>query len=150
MHLVRHAIERTVHPSRFIQVRATRQELAKTRWRTKAEDGTDFGFDLHQPLQDGDLIHLQGNTAYVVMQEPEAVLVVDPGPDRTQWARAGWTLGNLHQPVEVTENGLRLADEPSARQRLQQLGLAFRVETAVFRPPRAAGHGHPHAHHDHA
>lgn len=150
MNLVRHALDQPVHPSRFIKVCATRHDLAKTRWRTTAEDGTDFGFDLQQPLQDGDLIHLNGATAYVMVQDPEPVLVVDPGADRAQWARAGWTLGNLHLPVEVTDHGLRLADEPAARQRLRQLGLAFRVETSVFHPPRTAAHGHGPHHHDHA
>lgn len=148
MKLVQHALHIHVHPSRYIKVRASRHDLAKTRWRTTAEDGTDFGFDLHHPLQDGDLIHFQDNAAYVMVQDPEPVLVVDPGTEPAQWARAGWTLGNLHLPVEATEGGLRLADEPAARQRLQHLGLAFRVERFVFRPPRMSAHGHHH--HDHA
>lgn len=147
MILVHHALSgHPVHQA-VVRVRATRQELSKTRWRIAAEDGTDFGFDLHHPLHDGDVIHVNDHKAYVITQEPEPVLVVEPGADRVQWARAGWTLGNLHQPVEVTEQGLRLADEPAARQRIQQLGLTYRVEQGVFRPPRTAAHGH---HHDHA
>lgn len=146
--LIHRALAEPPTASRMVHVRATRQDLAKTRWRTAAEDGTDFGFDLHHPLADGAIIHVQGQIAYVMAQEPEPVLVVDPGPDRVQWARAGWTLGNLHQPVEVTEQGLRLADEPAARQRMAQLGLSFRVERSVFHPPRTAAHGHHH--HDHA
>ena len=148
--LIHQALPDQPSATRVIPVRATRHDLAKTRWRTAAEDGTDFGFDLHHPLQDGDVIHVQDGKAYVMAQEPEPVLVVDPGADRTQWARAGWTLGNLHQPVEVTAQGLRLADEPAARQRIAQLGLSFRAEQAVFHPPRAAAHAH-HSHpHDHA
>lgn len=150
MILVRHAVDVQPAGLQLVRVRATRQDLAKTRWRTAAEDGTDFGFDLHHPLADGSVIHIQNQLAYVIAQEPEAVLVVDPGADRTQWARVGWTLGNLHQPVEVTEHGLRLADEPAARQRIAQLGLSFRMESSVFHPPRTTAHGHHDHHHDHA
>ena len=150
MILVHHASHAAPAGATLVRVRASRQELAKTRWRTSAEDGTDFGFDLHHPLADGAVIHVQDQRAYVMAQEPEPVLVVDPGADRAQWARAGWTLGNLHQPVEVTEHGLRMADEPAARQRIAQLGLAFRVEQSVFHPPRAAAHAHHDHHHDHA
>jgi urease accessory protein UreE len=92
---------------------------------------------------------VQDGTAYVMAQNPEAVLVVDPGADRTQWARVAWMLGNLHLPVDVTEQGLRLADDPAARLRMTQLGLTFRVEQAVFQPPRStphAGHGPGHEH----
>ena len=147
MILVHHALTEPAGDRTVVRLHATRQELAKTRWRKAAEDGADFGFDLHHPLHDGDVIHQDRHRVYVMTQEPEPLLVVDPGADRTQWARAGWTLGNLHLPVEVTEHGLRLADEPAARLRIQQLGLTFRVEQGVFHPPRSAGHGH---HHDHA
>lgn len=149
--LIRHAMpEPPPGATRVVRVRASRQELAKTRWRTSAEDGADFGFDLQQPLHDGDFIHVSDGTAYVIAQEAEPVLVVDPGGDRTQWAHVGWTLGNLHQPVDVTEHGLCIADDPAARQRLAQLGLHFRVEQAIFQPPRIAAHGHHGHHHEHA
>ena len=150
MILVRHALAERVESDRVVKLRAPRLLLAKTRWRAAAEDGADFGFDLQQPLRDGDSFHRQGETLYVIEQEAEAVLLVDPGSARAQWARIGWALGNLHQPVEVTEEGFRLADDPAARQRIAQMGLSYRAVQAVFHPPRTTAHAHHGAGHDHA
>ena len=147
MQMIRQAVTDARAGLARVAIPVARLILARTRWRGRAADGQEFGFDLAHPLSHGAVVFESATHAYVIEQELEAVLEVELSGDAAVAARLGWSLGNLHQPVEVTEHGLRMADEPSARQRIQQLGLTFRAEQGVFRPPRSAAHGH---HHDHA
>lgn len=138
----------------MVAVRADRLKLAKRRWRAQADDGVEFGIDVETPLQDGDAIWATETARYVLRQEPEPVLEIplDLAPDAA--AVIGWSLGNLHLPVEAQPNRLLAPDEPGLRQTLDRLAIHYHPSTEVFRPGRftgtLAGHGHAHGPHSEA
>lgn len=141
MHLVRQAIERPGATTR-VSVPVDRLQLAKTRWRGVAADGVEFGFDLAHPLQHGDCILAGHGVAYCIEQMTEAVLEIAlPGAPAAA-AKTGWLMGNLHQPVQIEPGLIRMADDPSVRQLLEQLRIPFRETRAVFVPFRSAAHHH--------
>lgn len=134
-------------------IRADRPRLSKRLWRANAEDGTEFGFEVESPLQDGDVVWTTTKFRYVMRQEPEPVLEIPLDVDPDAAAVIGWAVGNLHFPVEAQPGRLLAPDDPALRQALGRLGIHFHFATEVFRPHRfsgsLAGHGHGHASHTH-
>jgi urease accessory protein len=127
----------------LVPISVSRGDLAKRRWRAVAEDGREFGFDLTHPLHNGDYVFAEGSTSYQLQQRPEPVLQVKLGtPDES--ARLGWTLGNLHFPVEVGSDYVRTIDDPATRQALDRAHIHYHAVEAVFLPLAAVPHGHTH------
>lgn len=126
---------------------ADRFQLAKKRWRGRAADGQEFGFELETALAHGALFHANDRAAYVIEQAREGVLALALPPDPAGAAEMGWKLGNLHVPIQVGRDAVFVADDPGMRQNLERQHLAFQVREAVFTPLRA---GHGHSHHEHA
>jgi urease accessory protein len=132
-----------IGPHHLIELRVDRTTLAKRRWRGTAKDGREFGFDLAEPINHGAHFFADGDNYYVIEQEPEEVLEIllnAPG----QAARIGWSLGNLHFPVQVLEGAVRVQDDPAVRQLLQREGIASTRVTCLFLPLSAGAHGHHH------
>lgn len=148
MHMIRQAVEHPCPGLRTVPIPVGRTILARTRWRGRAADGTELGFDLARPLRHGDVVLETNEAAYVVEQEAEAVVEVDLAAGADAAARLGWMLGNLHQPVQVLAGALRAPDDSAVRALLQSAGVPFRAVHTVFAPV-SAGHGPGHAHHHH-
>jgi urease accessory protein len=125
-----------------VALSVARLDLEKRRWRGVADDGRDFGFDLEHPLHDGAAFFATEAKVYLIAQRPEPVLELPLGDPATS-ARLGWKIGNLHFPIQVTNNAIRVAADPAIRQMLEREQLPFREATAVFAPLK----GIPHAHH---
>jgi urease accessory protein len=115
--------------------------LAKRRWRGVAEDGEEFGFELATPLGHGAVFHATEHVAYVIAQRPEAVLEIMLIPRPAPVARLGWAIGNLHHPIQVTEECIRVPDERGLRQLFLRERIPFVEKVCVFEP-FAAAHGH--------
>jgi len=113
---------------------ADRLTLAKRRWRGVAEDGVEFGFDLAAPLVDGAAFHATNDAVYVIAQKPEACLEVALIPRAAPVARLGWAIGNLHFPIEVTEEVIRVPDDPALRQLFEREKIPFVPCERVFKP----------------
>src|SRR5690349_18995504 len=100
-----------------IRVAVDRLTLAKRRWRGVAEDGREFGFDLAAPLRDGDIFFATDAAAYIVAQKYEPVLEIRNAEfgmrNAADAARLGWLIGNLHFQIEVTDDVIRVADDPA-------------------------------------
>ncbi len=94
---------------------ADRVTLAKRRWRGVAQDGREFGFDLDHRLSDGAVFHRESGKCYVISQTPESVLEIALGSDPSRAAVISWQIGNLHFPVEITDEVIRCADDPAIR-----------------------------------
>ena len=128
-----------------IRVSVDRRTLAKRRWRGAAEDGRDFGFDLDAPLADGACVFQSEGAIYLIAQKYEAVLelrIADCGLRiATDAARLGWVIGNLHFPLEVTADAIRVADDPALRQLFARESLPFTPCKRVFHP-LSGGHRH--------
>lgn len=146
MHIVKHSIAAPGTPCEEIFLEVERAALSKRRWRAQAPDGTEFGFDLEHPLQDGSAIWREGSKLYRLRQKPEPVLEIPFGTDTTlaEAAQLGWKIGNLHFPVQVTDRLLRVAEDPAIRQLLAREGTFFNESVSVFYPISCGGHTHAH------
>jgi urease accessory protein len=128
-----------------VELRTERATLAKRRWRGTAEDGIEFGFDLHHPLEDGAVFFETESAAYVIAQKAEPVLelrVSDFGfQNATDAARVGWLIGNLHFALEIAGEKIRVADDPALRQLFEREHWKYEACEAVFHP-MSGGHHH--------
>jgi urease accessory protein len=150
MHIVRQKLE-TRQPELIpVKIHAERATLLKTRWRGAASDGTEFGFDLHEPLRHGDAIHATGECVYVIDQQPEPVLEVNISMTPAQATLLAWSIGNLHQPMEIACGCVRVPDESSLRSLLANLGMPYKQTEAVFQPQGGPVRPHQHHHTEHA
>lgn len=134
-----------------VAIPVTRHSIQKTRWRGVAEDGVEFAFEVASPLRDGDVVSCDETKIYRLRQLPETVLRISwPSREVTDAARLAWELGNLHQPIEVREDGICVGDDPAVRAKLGKLECPFEMIETVFRPGGASSGHHHHHHHDHA
>lgn len=129
----------------LVGVRVDRRGLGKRRWRGVAEDGKEFGFDLEEPLRDGDVIWEEGGRVYCLQVMRERLLEVELPRDVGEAAVLGWRIGNLHFPVEVVDGVLRVEEDDAVRQLFEREGVKYKVVEAVF-CPRVVGAGHGHTH----
>ena len=88
-----------------ISLTVERRVLAKRRWRGRAQDGADFGFDLISPLRPGICYHADQDKNYIIDQKPEVVFRI-PYPDQQEAAHRAWQVGNLHFPAQFLESYL--------------------------------------------
>ena len=160
MQLIKQAIEPSAAGLPEVGLVADRFKLQKRRWRGQAEDGADFGFELAEPLEHGAIFFESESHHYRIRQTPESVLAIRLADDATEAAETGWQIGNLHMPVQVTANEIRVGDDPAVRQLFTSMGMAFEVKEEIFQPMKGSvgtGHNHDHSHdhgaghsHDHS
>jgi urease accessory protein len=142
--VIRQAIDAAHNHLPAVDLVVERLTLAKRRWRAAAVDGREFGFDLEEPLQHGDVVFQTATHRYVISQIPEQVLrlaLLDP----VQAARLGWQVGNLHFRIMIDAGFVLVEDDPALRQMLVREGIDFSPTQAIFQPlAGAAGHEHHH------
>ena len=124
-----------------IRIPVERMVLAKRRWRGAAEDGREFGFDLEKPLADGAVVFSTDQAVYVIAQKYEPVLEINLATDAPAAARMGWMIGNLHFPLEVAGQVVRVADDPALRQLFEREHIPFIPCKRIFHP-LSGGHHH--------
>ena len=129
-----HAALETCPPLPRIALAADRLLLVKRRWRGTAADGTDFGFDLSAPLADGAAFFASESAVYCIAQKPECVLEIALIPRPAPVARLGWTIGNLHFPIQVTDEVIRVPDDLALRQLFEREKIPFTASECVFTP----------------
>ncbi|HSI85673.1 MAG: urease accessory protein UreE [Candidatus Methylacidiphilales bacterium] len=123
-----------------IKLIAERSLFLKRRWRGHAEDGTEFGFDLESRLRHGSVFHQTELADYIICQQAEQVYQVSLQNDPAFAALAGWKIGNLHFPVQITEGWLRTLPDPAISQLFEREGWSFEEVIVVFNPLRAVPH----------
>jgi urease accessory protein len=141
MEIIRQPAPSTDAAKPRIRVTVDRLTLAKRRWRGVAEDGREFGFDLEKPMHDGATVFSDERHEYVIAQKYEPVLEVHLVKDPPAAAKLGWMIGNLHFPLEVTGDSVRVADDPALRQMFEREGIEYAECKRVFHP-LAGGHRH--------
>lgn len=127
-----------------VELRVERLTLAKRRWRGVAVDGREFGFVLDRPLVDGEAFFATERTVYVIAQIAEPVLEIRSshfGTRSADAARLGWMIGNLHFPLAIDGDRIRVADDPALRQLFEREEIPFTACAAVFQP-LPGGHRH--------
>ena len=122
-------------------MQADRFTLAKRRWRGSADDGTDFGFDLGTPLSDGAAFFANAEATYRVKQRAEPVLVIALIAKPAPVARLGWTIGNLHFPIQVLDDIILVPDDIALRHVFTREKIPFSTDERVF-TPFAKTHSH--------
>ena len=123
-----------------VRIPVERLTLAKRRWRGVAEDGCEFGFDLETPLNDTAVVLQSDNALYAIAQKFEPVLEVPLVANAAKAARLGWTIGNLHFPIEVAETIIRVSDDPALRQLFDRERIQYVACKRVFHPLSGAHH----------
>lgn len=120
-----------------LRIPVDRLTLAKRRWRSVAEDGTEFGFDLQIPLSDASEVFTSAAGVYVIAQKYEPVLEVSSAEFAARSAdaaRLGWMIGNLHFQIEIAGEVIRVVDDPAVRQMFERERVAFAACKRVFHP----------------
>ncbi len=148
MEIVRHHLH--VHRSesdRIIPIPVDREVLAKRRWRAIAGDGREFGFDLDHLLSHGDFVLQEEGILYAIRQREEPVFEIPLGYVPAEAARIAWQLGNLHFPIQIVDEVIRVAADVAVRQMLDREQIPYFESLAVF-CPATAGAAHHHHHHD--
>ena len=108
----------------------------KTRARLRSDEGLEFGIALRLGvmLRDGDCLAVSSaQTVVRVVEEPESVLVIVP-TDAEEWARIGYQLGNLHQPIMIGPGEIVCLNTLGLAETLAQLGIAFTDAERPFTP----------------
>ena len=159
MHLVHAPLNQADDSLPAIPIRAERRKLAKLLWRATAEDGTEFGFELKQSLAPDAIVHQTPQARYRIEQEPEACLEIDLTLAPADAVHLGWSIGNLHLPIEGGKGRLLVPDEVAVHRLLARLGVPYRRVMAVFQagrfesslnptgaPLAASTHSHSHEH----
>ena len=134
MQLIRHSLDSPQNAAERVPIPVDRLTLAKRRWRGVADDGREFGFDLEQPLHDGEVVWRSADLCYVIAQKAEPLVVIRLGDSPGEAARRGWLFGNLHFPIALEGEQVLVPDDPAVRQLLAREGIAFEIEARTFRP----------------
>lgn len=138
MHLIHGPLAEAAPSLPEIAVRADRRRLMKRLWRGRADDGTEFGFQVDAPLRDGQVIFATETARYVIRQDPEQVIEIKLDDSAVAAAQIGWSIGNMHFPIEGQPDRLLATDDPAVRQLLDRMGVRYNLVQAVFRPARFA------------
>lgn len=138
-------------------------ERRRSRFRTRAEDGTDLGVVVGRELQAGDVLSADGTLVRVTLEPVDAMVVdlagVEPTPSTVNAALAlGHAVGNRHWALAVEEDRCYLPVADS-RERMESevepnLPDGATVSYADVSPSlfdeADAGHGHSDGHsHEH-
>jgi len=136
MHLINQPVAQPDLTLPRVAIRVDRLKLAKRLWRGEAVDGTEFGLELEQPLQPGEVVFQTDQVCYVIEQIPEALLEISLEIAPSAAAGIGWAIGNLHLELMAEATRLLTPDDQAVRQLLARLNVPYRETTAVFRPGR--------------
>lgn len=126
-------------PERRVVLRAERRQFLKRRWRERAEDGTEFGFDLETRLVDGCVIYRANGNDYIVRQLPETVYRI-AFESHAQAALVAWKTGNLHLPAQILDDAILVLHDESMRQLIDREGWSCTEPEIVFTPMKAIAH----------
>lgn len=112
------------------------EERLRARGRRRSDAGIEFGAALERGivLRAGDCFVLdQISTVVIVAERPEAVFVIEPSTP-AEWALFGYHIGNCHQPLMVTDEGIVCADLPGMKEALDYHGIPFTRRIQPFTP----------------
>ncbi len=142
MHLIHSAIYEYNQSLPTVDVIVDRLKLQKRVWRATASDNTEFGFELECPLLNGDVIYQSTSHRYIIEQLPEQLLEISLPSAPIDIARIAWGIGNLHFPLELHQQSIRVVDDQALRLIFSNMDIKFQETTDVFRPLTASINSH--------
>ena len=141
MHLIKNSVlpQSTRPASEQIHLVAERAMFLKRRWRETAPDGTDFGFDLESRLTHGCVFFQSDTHDYVILQKPERVYEIET-PTAEFGALVGWKVGNLHFPIQVLPDRVRILHDSAITQLFEREQWLVSEVEVIFNPMRVVPH----------
>jgi urease accessory protein len=112
------------------------EERQRTRARRRTDQGTEFATALPRGtvLRGEDCLVIDDQLLVVeILECAEPVLVVEPRTPR-EWALAGYSIGNSHQPVMLTGTTILCPDTPGMDEYLERSGILFTRAMMPFTP----------------
>lgn len=133
------ALQSTRSVAEQVHLVVERAMFLKRRWRLDAPDGTEFGFDLETRLNPGCVIHQTESHDYVILQRPELTYEIEtPTPEFA--ALVGWKVGNLHFPVQILPDRIRILHDSAITQLFEREKWQVSEVEAIFNPMRVMPH----------
>lgn len=121
------------------------EDRVQAHGRRLSDGGVEFGTSLPRGtvLRADDCFVLDDlRTIVAVVERPEAVFVITPRTSQ-EWGLFAYHIGNRHQPVMITDEGLVCPDEAGVEQLLQQQHMPHVRALLPFTPASTvAGHQH--------
>lgn len=121
------------------------EDRVQAHGRRRSDDGLEFGTSLPRGtvLRSGDCFVLDEPRAVVmVVERAEPVFLIEP-PTPQHWGLYAYHIGNRHQPLMVTPQGILCPDVPGVEQLLRQHHIPHVRATLPFTPASAVvGHQH--------
>jgi urease accessory protein len=117
------------------------EDRFKARARRRSDGGVEFGTDLRRGavLRGGDCFVIdEAMLVVAVIERREAVFVIEPATS-TDWGRFAYYIGNSHQPVMITDEGILCPDLPGMEQVLTYHSIPFSRSVRAFTPLGQAG-----------
>lgn len=113
----------------------TWEDRQMTRRRIMTKKGLELGLALPTGtlLQPGDILHIEGNLAFVVVLCEEEVLVVKP----RDWREAAFLahqIGNQHKAVALDSEEMVVLYDPPLESLFKKLKVIFKRERRPFNP----------------
>ena len=145
MHLITQPLKHAHDGRERVFISVDRHKLARRIWRGTATDGTEFGFDLVEPVSHGDCVYETDTHAYMIEQSSEPCFLI-PLSDAQRASWIGWMVGNLHFKAAFSEEGMLVQDDLAVEQMLDREHIHFHRVERVFEPAKQGGHSHDHDH----
>lgn len=125
-------------------------ELEKKRIRKTAQDGTEIGIALEEPMMEGDILGESEEKIYVVVLK-ECDLIKLSIDSMEEMGRAGFELGNRHMSLEIGNDYIKTVYDPVTYEYLVKKGFVVeKVHERFAHYIVCRGHDHSHAHnHEH-
>lgn len=113
----------------------TWEDRQRTRQRIKTKSGLELGLSLPTGtlLQPGDILHVEGNLAFIVSAREEDVLVIKPA----DWREAAFVahyIGNQHKAIAIESDGILVLYDFPLEAFLKKIKVTFQREKRPFNP----------------
>jgi urease accessory protein len=121
----------------------TAHDRRRVRRLIDAPDGARFPLELATGtvLHPGQVLHRDGERAYVVAAAPEDVLVISPR-NAGEAARVGHLIGNLHRDIETDGDSVVALADAALAERLRRAGVPFVESRRAFQGRAPGEHSH--------
>lgn len=126
-----------------IELPMAAEDRRRVRRRIQAPDGRKFALSLPTgtKLLPGQVLHRAAGRVYVVTAAPEDVIVIHP-KDKTEAAKVGHLVGNLHRDIDCTEESIVVLWDQPLHDRLHHAGFVCERDRRPFHGNPASGHSH--------
>jgi len=143
-------LDRPVESVDELELTTAERERAHLRVRSRGNRELIISLPRGEELHDGDVVHVEGGVAIVVVAAPEDVLEVSPRTTR-EWTLAAYQLGNLHRPARFLGDAILTPYDRASAEVLRALGVPTHRTTRGFVGERCGAfvpHHHGHRHGD--